>query len=611
MCGIVGIVNFKGKLQHTKDVVKTMCDSISHRGPDEFGYHYEENLVLCHRRLSIIDLSGGKQPMVSEDKNYILTYNGEVYNFKEIRIELEAKGYSFKTHSDTEVLLNAFIEYGVDSFVKLNGMFALAIWNKNTDELVIARDKTGKKPLYYCAKDNTIVFASELKAIYPSNISDKKIDDKAVKDYFTLGYIPTPRTIYTDIKKLPPASFAIIKKDHFKITSYWDINFNSTNDTYENYRKNAKQILFESVERRLVSDVPFGAFLSGGIDSSIIVSMMQEQMDIPVKTFSIGFDVDEFSELNDARHIANKLGTEHTEFVIDKNCLDIYDEFIDFYDEPFADSSSLPTYYVSKLASEHVKMVLTGDGGDECFGGYKRYSRHLINNRIKSIVPDSEMLYRMASRIPSYGAKIESVLRRANSEFPVNYLKEVALCSDRTLNDLLRTSSEYSTFDTFKKLFTTQETELESIYYGDIKSYMLDDILVKVDRMSMGNSIELRSPFLDSNLLEYAATIPEKFKTSHKTGKIILRDIASDYVSESIVKGKKRGFAIPLKEWFKHDLKIMLLDIIASKSNSEIFNYDYINKLIIQHENDVKDNSELLWQILCFERWALKYNQGM
>jgi len=608
MCGIVGIVNFKGKLQHTKEVIKTMCDSISHRGPDEFGYHYENNLVLCHRRLSIIDLSGGKQPMVSEDKNYILTYNGEIYNFKEIRLDLEIKGYSFKTHSDTEVLLNAFIEYGVDCFVKFNGMFALAIWNKNTDELVIGRDKTGKKPLYYCTKDNMIVFASELKAIYPSNISDKKIDDKAVQDYFTLGYIPTPRTIYEDIKKLPPASFAIIRKDHFKITSYWDISFNSTNDSYDNYRKNSKQILFESVERRLVSDVPFGAFLSGGIDSSIIVSMMQEKMDIPVKTFSIGFDVDEFSELNDARHIANKLGTEHTEFVIDKNCLDIYDEFIDFYDEPFADSSSLPTYYVSKLASEHVKMVLTGDGGDECFGGYKRYSRHLVNNRIKSIVPDSEILYYMASRIPSYGAKIESVLRRANSEFPVNYLKEVALCSDSTISNLLRNSSEYSTFDTFKELFTTQKTELESIYYGDIKSYMLDDILVKVDRMSMGNSIELRSPFLDSNLLEYAATIPEKFKTSHKTGKIILRDIASDYVSESIVKGKKRGFAIPLKEWFKHDLKNMLLDIIASKSNSEIFDYDYINKLIIQHENDIKDNSELLWQILCFERWALKYN---
>ncbi len=608
MCGIVGIVNFKDKLLHTKEVIKTMCDSIAHRGPDEFGYHYEDNLVLCHRRLSIIDLSGGKQPMQNKDKNYTVTYNGEIYNFKEIRSELEKLGHTFSSHSDTEVLLNAFIEYGVDCFTRFNGMFAVAIWNKQDQELVIARDKTGKKPLYYCYKNNMIVFASELKAIYPANVSDKQIDDKAVQDYFTLGYVPTPRTIYTDIKKLPPASYAVIKKESLKISTYWDVKFQAGTDSYSNYRENSKKILFESVERRLVSDVPFGAFLSGGIDSSVIVSMMQEIMDVPVKTFSIGFDVDEFSELNDAREIANKLGTEHTEFVIDKNCLDIYDEFIDFYDEPFADSSSLPTYYVSKLASDHVKMVLTGDGGDECFGGYKRYSRHLLNNKIKAFFPDNEWAYKILSSIPRYGNKAERVVKRANARFPQNYLQEVALCTDETIANLIPTISGYSTYDSFEDLFTTQSTELESIYYGDIKSYMLDDILVKVDRMSMANSIELRSPFLDSNLLEYAATIPEKYKTNQKVGKIILRDIAADYVSSSVVKGKKRGFAIPLKEWFKHDLKSMLQDIINSNSKSDLFDYNFVNNLIAQHDTNSQDNSELLWQILCFERWSTKYN---
>jgi len=608
MCGIVGIVNFKDKLLHTKEVIKTMCDSIAHRGPDEFGYHYEDNLVLCHRRLSIIDLSGGKQPMQNKDKNYTVTYNGEIYNFKEIRSELEKLGHTFSSHSDTEVLLNAFIEYGVDCFTRFNGMFAVAIWNKQDQELVIARDKTGKKPLYYCYKNNMIVFASELKAIYPANVSDKQIDDKAVQDYFTLGYVPTPRTIYKDIQKLPPASYAVIKKESLKISTYWDVKFQAGIDSYSNYRENSKKILFESVERRLVSDVPFGAFLSGGIDSSVIVSMMQEIMDVPVKTFSIGFDVDEFSELNDARQIANKLGAEHTEFVIDKNCLDIYDEFIDFYDEPFADSSSLPTYYVSKLASDHVKMVLTGDGGDECFGGYKRYSRHLLNNKIKAFFPDKELAYKILSSIPRYGNKAERVVKRANARFPQNYLQEVALCTDETIANLIPTISGYSTYDSFEDLFTTQNTELESIYYGDIKSYMLDDILVKVDRMSMANSIELRSPFLDSNLLEYAATIPEKYKTNQKVGKIILRDIAADYVSSSIVKGKKRGFAIPLKEWFKHDLKSMLQDIINSNSKSDLFDYDFVNNLITQHDTNSQDNSELLWQILCFERWSTKYN---
>jgi len=608
MCGIVGIVNFKDKLLHTKEVVKKMCDSISHRGPDEFGYHYEDNLVLCHRRLSIIDLSGGKQPMQSVDNNYTVTYNGEIYNFKNIRNELEKLGHTFTSHSDTEVLLNAFIEYGVECFTHFNGMFAVAIWNKKSQELVIARDKTGKKPLYYCYKNNMIVFASELKAIYPANISDKQIDNKAVQDYFTLGYVPTPRTIYKDIQKLPPASYAIIKKESLKISTYWDIKFQAGTDSYNNYRENSKKILFESVERRLVSDVPFGAFLSGGIDSSVIVSMMQEIMDTPVKTFSIGFDVDEFSELNDARQIANRLGTEHTEFVIDKNCLNIYDEFIDFYDEPFADSSSLPTYYVSKLASEHVKMVLTGDGGDECFGGYKRYSRHLLNNKIKTFFPDNELVYKMLSSIPHYGNRIERVVKRANAKFPQNYLQEVALCSDETIASLIPTINGYSTYDSFQTLFSKQSTELDSIYYGDIKSYMLDDILVKVDRMSMANSIELRSPFLDPNLLEYAATIPEKYKTNRKVGKIILRDIASDYVSNSVVKGKKRGFAIPLKEWFKHDLKTMLQDLMNSNSRSDLFDYDFVNNLISQHDNNGHDNSELLWQILCFERWSIKYN---
>lgn len=612
MCGIFGVVNFSGVVPYSDNDIKSACNKIYHRGPDESGYYNAPGVILCHRRLSIIDISGGKQPMTTDDGRYTLTYNGEIYNYSSIRDNLVSKGYSFSTSSDTEVFLNAFVEYGTECFSLFNGMFAIAIWDMHENSLLIAKDRMGKKPLYYTIQDDTVIFSSELKSIYALD-ENKSIDYKALQDYFTFGYIPTPRTIYNNIFKLEPASYALFTKDSFKKSSYWDVKFTTDESiSYVNARQNVESLLDQAVERRLVSDVPFGAFLSGGIDSSVVVSMMQKHLSFPVKTFSIGFDVAKYNELDDARKISKYIGTEHTEFVLESNCTDIVHEFTTYYDEPFGDSSSLPTYFVSKLAKDHVKMVLTGDGGDEIFGGYKRYSRQLINNAVSRFLPCPDAVSRLLNSTPSKKIqKLGGAITRACSQYPYNYLKEVALSSTSMARNLItQYEINYDSYESMAPLFTSQGDNLNSIYYGDIKSYMLDDILVKVDRMSMANSIEVRSPFLDVDLIEYSSKLPVRYKTSVRKGKLLLRDIASNYVPNDIVNNKKKGFAIPLKEWFNKELKYLLIDLINANRSNAILNYDYIDTLIDEHTKNIKDNSEILWLVLCFEIWCREYHNA-
>lgn len=610
MCGIFGIVNFNGKSLSNEHDINNACDVITHRGPDESGIYKDKGVVFVHTRLSIIDIGGGKQPMYTDDKNIAITYNGEIYNFSEIRDELIKKGHSFKTSSDTEVLLRSYIEYGNYCFNMFNGMFAVAIWNKSHNTLILARDRMGKKPLYYAYFNDTVVFASELKSIYAVNILAKEIDRQSLQDYFTFGYIPTPKTIYKDIYKLESSTYSVFSKDGLKKIKYWDLKYTTDSSiSFSQARSDIKRILEKAVQDRLVSDVPFGAFLSGGIDSSIVVSIMQKYLQNPVKTFSIGFDVSKYNELDDARLISKHIGTDHTEYMLTNTCTDIVSEFTSFYDEPFGDSSSLPTYFVSKLACSDVKMVLTGDGGDEVFGGYKRYSRHLFNNMVKSI-PFADTASNVLNRLPlSYSRKAGKALKRALHNYPLNYLQEVAITNSELARELINVDDDfYDSYNTFASFYSSQNTELNSIYYGDMKSYMQDDILVKIDRMSMANSIELRSPFLDVNLLEYSAKLPETYKTKMKMGKLILRDIAEDYVPEKIIHNKKKGFGIPLKEWFKNDLKNMLCDLLESNKNKNILNYKLINHLIYEHTNDICDNSEVLWLVLCFEIWNNEYN---
>ncbi len=612
MCGIFGIVDFSGNTGFSSSEIETACNTMYHRGPDESGYYYEPGVALCHRRLSIIDIGGGKQPMSSADGNLIISYNGEIYNFIDIKNDLLKKGYVFVTNSDTEVLLYAFSEYGEKCFGLFNGMFAVSIWNKQRKTLTLARDRMGKKPLYYKKTNNGVIFSSELKSIYKLS-KENKIDYKSLQDYFTFGYIPTPRTIYEGINKLEPSTYLNITIDKFEMCEYWDLSFKTDDSiTYNSAKQNVETLLNKSVQDRLISDVPFGAFLSGGIDSSIVVSMMQQHLSSPVKTFSIGFDVAKYNELDDARKISNYIGTDHTEFVMESRCTDIVDEFAKFYDEPFGDSSSLPTYYVSKLAKDHVKMVLTGDGGDEIFGGYKRYSRQLINNRIKHYAPYAKCISGLLHSLPfNLSKKVSNAIDRSLHDYPYNYLMEVALSTTDTARKIINSNDNmYDAYNTLAPLFTSGSDELNNIYYGDIKSYMLDDILVKVDRMSMANSIEVRSPFLDMNLVEYSSKLTPFYKTSRKSGKIILRDIAKKYIPYEIIHNKKKGFAIPLSDWFHSDLMDMLTDLVSANRGNGILNYNYIDTLIYEHTNKINDNSELLWLVLCFEIWCSEYHNA-
>jgi asparagine synthase (glutamine-hydrolysing) len=611
MCGIFGLIDFSGQLKKSNAEIEAACNKIIHRGPDESGYYYAPGVVLCHRRLSIIDLNGGKQPMSSSDEKVTISFNGEIYNYSSIRNDLENKGYKFHTESDTEVLLNAYLEYREECFKLFNGMFAVAIWDEESKTLTLARDRMGKKPLYYTHDSDTVCFSSELKALYSLNNKQKVIDYDSLQDYFTFGYIPTPKTIYEGMYKLEPATYLVITKSGIIKNNYWDINFKADHSiSFADARSSAKELLENAVHDRLVSDVPFGAFLSGGIDSSVVVSIMQKHLSTPVKTYSIGFDVAKYNELDDARLISKYIGTDHTEHTLESSCSDIVGEFATYYDEPFGDSSSLPTFFVSKLAAQEVKMVLTGDGGDEVFGGYKRYSRHLLNNKIKSMLPMARSIEWCLLHSPAKIAKKAGrALGRALEDYPLNYLREVALSSTEMARLIINnTGNSYDSFDTFGSHFSLQDTELNSIYYGDMRSYMLDDILVKVDRMSMANSIEVRSPFLDVNLLEYSARLPEKYKTSTKMGKLILRDIAKDYVPDEIIYNKKKGFGIPLKEWFKSDLKEMLIDLINANRSNNILNYNLIDRLIAEHAEGIHDHSEMLWLTLCFEIWCNEYH---
>lgn len=612
MCGIAGIVDYSGIQSEDISKLDIMMSSISHRGPDANGQYHDELAAICHVRLSIIDLSGGVQPMTNDSGSLILSFNGEIYNYKEIRKELESKGYHFNTDSDTEVVLRAFEEYGHQCFSHFNGMFAIAIWDKTTEKLTLARDRFGKKPLYYSVIGNRLVFSSELKSLSRSLSIQQNINHHSVSDYFSLGYISTPNTIYDGVQKLMPASYMVVARSGQTNECYWDLDFNNkTKDSYQDATRHVDSLLRKSVNDRLMSDVPFGAFLSGGIDSSLIVSYMQQEMSEPVHTFSIGFDEDKFSELNEARNISDFLGTDHTEYVIESNCTDIVDEFIGFYDEPFGDSSSLPTFFVSKLAADKVKMVLTGDGGDECFGGYKRYSRFLISKMINNVTPDSALLNQLISSLPGkYAKKVASILKRAHSGFPYSYINEVKLNNLEGISEFLNVPSSYNPLENISEYFTKYDNDLDNIYYGDIKSYMLDDILVKVDRMSMANSIEVRSPLLDYRLMEYSASLPGHYKTGFFKGKHILRDLANKYLPAAVSKGKKKGFAIPLDLWFRKELGDMLLDLLSSKNSvcSDIYDRQYVERLLTMHRAKQGNYGEMLWLFLCFERWSYEYN---
>ena len=615
MCGIVGAVTNDHKKLPSPEVADRMCKVIEHRGPDDQGIYYEEGVFIGMRRLSIIDLESGHQPIHNEDKTIWTVFNGEIYNFRELRKELERKGHKFYTHSDAECIVHSYEEYGEQCFSKFRGMFAIAIWDERKKCLILGRDHLGKKPLFYTYTNGLLAFGSELKSLIQLPGFNKALSQSAIHDYLLFGYIPTPSSIFKDVQKLPPAHYLIFDLKEIVIKKFWELSFEPKNTgSCESLTEQLEDKLSEAVRLRLVSDVPFGAFLSGGIDSSIVVSLMAKEMNMPVKTFSIGFKEEEFSELSDARIVASHIGAEHHEEVVEADAVSILDELVWYFDEPFADSSAIPTYLVSKMAAQHVKMVLSGDGGDEAFGGYDRYKKYMVIDHLRKLgVNNASKAIKGASLFFPYNIKprMAWLSQRVGQPYPDSYLSGVAICTPDLANELIANNNIDRGYGALGNIFSrnTQSNSLDSIIAGDIKSYLLDDILVKVDRMSMATSLEARAPLLDYKLMEFAAGLPVEYKINKKVTKFLLKKVSEKFLPQSILTKKKQGFGIPLAAWFRTTLKEMMFDTIESQSFKErgVFDVAMTRSILEKHINKEKDFSEQLWSILVFELWARAY----
>jgi len=622
MCGICGVVNVEYDDPVKPELIKRMCDVIAHRGPDDDGILTEANVGIGMRRLSIIDLKTGKQPISNEDGSVWIVFNGEIYNHLELRKDLEKKGHQFKTKTDTEAIVHAYEEYGEKCPRKLNGMFAFAIWDKRKQSLFLARDRIGIKPLYYFFDRNRLVFGSELKSILKAGEIPRRIDLQALDNFLTFEYIPAPLSIFQDIKKLPPGYTLTLYNHDIKVKSYWELNFQSNGLDEVKIQKKLRDLLQDAVKIRLMSDVPLGAFLSGGVDSSIIVALMAQVMDQPVKTFSIGFEDSSYNELNYARMVAKKYNTDHHEFIIKPDAVELTENLLGFLDEPFGDFSIFPTYLVSKMARDYVTVVLSGDGGDELFAGYDTYIadklygyyhkvpkflRNGFMTKFVDIVPPSSKKKGIVNRVKRFveGTKLPEDLRHTRWMIFMQEAEKALLYNDDMKSGILEKDPYKFIRHYFANSSYLKNDETSQQMYVDIKTYLVDDILVKVDRMSMATSLEARVPYLDYRFVELSASIPSHLKLKGKQTKHILKKSMEDLLPHDILYRGKEGFSIPIKNWLKKDLKPMLTDILSPKkvAREGFFNPQYIEKLITEHMRGYKNHSHRLWALMIFGKW--------
>lgn len=630
MCGIAGVYNFATGASVDEQLIRKMCSVLVHRGPDDEGIYCKENIGLGHRRLSIIDLAGGHQPMSNEDGSIWIVFNGEIYNFPGLKEELTKKGHIFKTHCDTETILHLYEEEGEACVHKLRGMFAFAIWDERRKKLFLARERIGKKPLHYAVRDGKFVFASEIKAILQDPSIKREIDYEALHDYLSLIYVPAPKTMFRGIQKLPAGHYLVCDKNGVRIEKYWDIDFSKTISVNEDEISSSLYTrLKEAVKMRLISDVPLGAFLSGGIDSSSVVSLMSEVQDSPVITNSIGFSIKAFDELKYASIIAKKYKTDHHEYVVEPKALEIIDKLTWFYDEPFGDASSIPTYYVSKMARQNVTVALSGDGGDENFAGYNRYIYSDRLRRFQSLFPS--LARGMAKNISgslnakdmnAWGRKIKNKV----DEFYLSpfelYFKLISAYQEEEKGLLYSPAMRekmkgYDSRDNFRRIFEAcgSDSYISKLQYLDIKTYLCDDILAKVDRASMAVSLEVRAPILDHKFMEYAATIPADLKARNGKGKYIFKKAMSRNVPEDILNRSKMGFGVPMTQWLRAELKNTVETELFAKDGiiSELFDPVYLKKMwsIIRHGSmegyRSADFSYRIWVLFMFSRWFRTY----
>jgi asparagine synthase (glutamine-hydrolysing) len=626
MCGIAGCAgNVSSGWTHGSEtakrdraLVRRMCAAIRHRGPDDEGIHVEAGVAIGMRRLSIIDVATGQQPIANEDGTVRVVFNGEIYNYEALRADLEARGHRFSTASDTETIVHAYEEWGEDAFAKLRGMFAIALWDRRRGALLLARDRVGIKPLHYSVAGGRLYFGSEIKSILVRDESPPALNLEALDHYLSFLYTPRDATIFAGIHKLPPGHVLRWQDGALQLRQFWQLPADELAAVTEAEAiERLRSVLRDAVRSHLMSEVPLGAFLSGGVDSSLVVGLAAEASSRPVRTFSIGFGEPQYDELEHARLVARHFGTDHHEFVVTPDALGILDDVITAFDEPFGDSSAIPTWYVSELARRHVTVVLSGDGGDELFGGYDRYLPHpRIASFDRWVGPGSRAVAAVVwPRLP-HGARGKNFLRRVARDNHGRYLDQIgyfqpdekeALLTADVRQQLGEADAEEQLSRHFRR-FRALPWDGQMMHF-DFETYLPEDILVKVDRMSMAHSIESRVPLLDNEVVEYAARLPAAVKIRNGRRKHILKEAASGLVPSQILDRRKQGFGVPIDVWFRTSPRDLFADVLLSPRARQrgYFETRFIERLVREHATGRRDHAARLWALLVFELWHRRY----
>jgi asparagine synthase (glutamine-hydrolysing) len=617
MCGIAGFVDRDAAPSaRSAAEVRAMCDVIRHRGPDDQGVYVDGQAGLGMRRLSIIDLATGRQPIHNENQTIWTVFNGEIYNYRELRDALSERGHRFYTSSDTEAIVHAYEEWGEDAFARLRGMFGIALWDAPRRTLVLARDRAGIKPLHYAERDRRLYFASEIKSLLAAGAVDRTIDLAALDHYLSFLYTPRDASIFSGIRKLPPGHLLRWHDGRAQVIPFWQLPAGeSFQGTEAEAAERLRERLADAVRAHLVSDVPLGAFLSGGIDSSIVVGLMAEAT-TTVKTFSIGFDEPAFDELEHARAVAEWFGTDHHEFVVRPDALAILDRLIDHFDEPFADPSAIPTWYVSEMARRHVTVVLSGDGGDELFGGYDRYLPHPRVAAFDRLpIPAKRRLASTVWPLLPHGTRGKNFFRHVSRDDNGRYLDSVSFFQPDEKAALLapelaaplEVAAEARLARHFERFAGL--TPQGRMMRFDFETYLPEDVLTKVDRMSMAHSIESRVPLLDNEVIDFAAALPSGMKIRHGRRKHILKRAVDGLLPSSIVARRKQGFGVPIGVWFRGGLTQVFRDVLLSPTAQQrgYFQRSFINRIVDEHLAGTRDHSFRLWQLAVFELWHRRY----
>ena len=628
MCGIAGKLYFDRERRVERPVLAAMNRALVHRGPDDEGIYEDGALGLAHRRLSILDLSrAGHQPMSSHDGRLWVTYNGEIYNFVELRKELEAHGVAFRSHTDTEVLLALWEREGPACLPRLSGMFAIALWDSRERTLVLARDRTGKKPLHYYVDHEKALFASEPKGIHADPSVPVEADPVAIDHYLTYGYVPAPLSAFRGVAKVPPGHYVTIGGDgRVAVTRYWRLAYRpKLQMTEDEASVRLLDLLRDAVRRRLVADVPLGAFLSGGVDSSVIVALMSELTTAPVKTFSIGFESEAHNELAWARRIATRYATDHHEFVVKPDAVAVLPAIVWHYNEPFADSSAIPTFYLSRLARQHVTVALNGDAGDENFAGYERYRLHQLTSRwdrmshLSKGVVNAALRVVPAPRPRTLASRIQRYWADAMTEPRRRYARWVSIFPEGAKRGLytgaFRTvTSGRDTLDVLLRAYAFADTPdlLDATLGADVGTYLPDDLLVKVDIASMAHGLEARSPFIDHEVMEFAAALPSSFKLRGRDKKHILKRAVRDLVPPEILARPKQGFGVPISDWLKGSMREIVDDCLFGRPARDrgLFEPRTLRRLVSEHDAGVGERHPQIWALLMLELWHRRFIDG-